>query len=65
LLVFAPVFGDTSTGTYPDAHRRMCLEDEPKSGAIYPAGAIYPEQSEGIISFLHPNTSDFSMTAVS
>jgi hypothetical protein len=38
LLAFAPVFGVTSTGTYPenapDMHRRMYLEDEPNSGAI-------------------------------
>jgi hypothetical protein len=35
LLVFVPVCGVTSTGTYPDMHRRMCLADEPKSGAIW------------------------------
>ncbi|MGD9974319.1 MAG: hypothetical protein AB7S77_14760, partial [Desulfatirhabdiaceae bacterium] len=34
LLVFWPVCCVTSTGTYPDMHRRMCLADEPKSVAI-------------------------------
>jgi hypothetical protein len=28
LLDFAPAYGVTSTGTYPDMHRRMCLVDE-------------------------------------
>jgi hypothetical protein len=35
LLVFTPVYGVTSTGTYPDMHRRMRLVDEHKSGAIW------------------------------
>ena len=34
LLVFGVVCGVTSTGTYPDMNRRMCLVAEPKSGAI-------------------------------
>jgi hypothetical protein len=34
LLVFVSVYSVTSTGTYPDMHRRMCLVDEHKSGAI-------------------------------
>ena len=35
LPVFAPVYGVASTGTYPDMHRRMCLVDEHKYGAIW------------------------------
>jgi hypothetical protein len=34
LLVFWPVLGDTTAGTYPDMRQRMCLDDEPKSFAI-------------------------------
>jgi hypothetical protein len=34
LLVFWPVYCVTSTDTYLDMRRRMCLVDEPKSGAI-------------------------------
>jgi hypothetical protein len=33
LLVFWPVTGVPSAGTHPDMRRRMCLGDEPKSGA--------------------------------
>jgi hypothetical protein len=33
-LVFAPVYGVTSTGTYPDTQRWMRLVDEHKSCAI-------------------------------
>jgi hypothetical protein len=34
LLVFWPVYCVTSTDTYLDMRRWMCLVDEPKSGAI-------------------------------
>ncbi|MFO7496025.1 MAG: alpha-2-macroglobulin family protein, partial [Desulfobacterales bacterium] len=34
MLVFWPVSGVASTGTYLDMRRRMCLADELKSGAI-------------------------------
>ncbi len=35
LLVFWPVYCGTSTDTYLDMHRWLCLVDEPKSGAIF------------------------------
>jgi hypothetical protein len=34
LLVFWPVYGVASTGTYLDMRRWMRLVDDPKSGAI-------------------------------
>ncbi len=33
-LFFCPIYRATSTSTYPDIRRRMCLVDEPKSCAI-------------------------------
>jgi hypothetical protein len=34
LFVFRFFYYVTSSGTYPDMHRRMCLVDEAKYGAI-------------------------------